>query len=453
MTLAASINGGRVLAQSTAYNRAFFMGVTGLTLTLTLSKDGGAFAAASGSVSEISSGWYKIALDTTDTGTLGDLAYHATDGGSNVLDFSDQVAVLPVVLADGVAHGGTPGSSTATIACKQLNATNPTGPAVVAHATGGDGVGLDCAGNGLGAGLQCTGGDSAPGLGCFGGVTAGAGIEAVGQAGHGIEGVSTGGNGAGLSLTGQGTGHDLNLAGDGKLWDSAAGKPASVRLADATDHGGAPGSSTATIACAQLNATNPSGIAFVMSGATIGCSMNADQSPGSGSGWEVTGKGSGAGLIIQGGSSGGTAVQAYGFGGGNALDLEAFGGGVGVYLYGSGAGNQALLLQTESGDAVYLNPTGGHGLTAAGDGAGKHDVNLAGDGLVGGSIVQTSDLAAVPAAAASLADALSWLHMLARNKVTQTATTETVYKDDGTTAAATSTKADNGTTFTRGEYA
>jgi hypothetical protein len=51
---------------------------TGKTLTVTLSKDGAAFAAAAGSVTELSSGWYKIALTTVDTNTLGALVVRAT---------------------------------------------------------------------------------------------------------------------------------------------------------------------------------------------------------------------------------------------------------------------------------------------------------------------------------------------------------------------------------------
>lgn len=51
---------------------------TGKTLTVTLSKDGGAFAAAGATVTEISSGWYKLALTTTDTNTNGTLVIRAT---------------------------------------------------------------------------------------------------------------------------------------------------------------------------------------------------------------------------------------------------------------------------------------------------------------------------------------------------------------------------------------
>lgn len=91
-----------LLKQSTARNRMILMvdsadhitGKTGLTLTVTLSKDGGAFAAMGGTVTEISSGWYKLALNTTDTGTLGDLAIHATSTGADPTDVADQVVAL-----------------------------------------------------------------------------------------------------------------------------------------------------------------------------------------------------------------------------------------------------------------------------------------------------------------------------------------------------------------------
>ena len=62
-----------------------------------------------------------------------------------------------------------------------------------------------------------------------------------------------------------------------------------------------------------------------------------------------------------------------------------------------------------------------------------------------------AESSAVPAATATLVAKIAWLATLARNKITQTATTQTVYADDGTTTVATSTVSDNGTTATRGE--
>jgi hypothetical protein len=66
-------------------------GLTGASPAVTLSKAGAAFGAAGGSVTEISSGWYKIALTTTDTNTLGDLAFHVTAASGDPTDFVDQV--------------------------------------------------------------------------------------------------------------------------------------------------------------------------------------------------------------------------------------------------------------------------------------------------------------------------------------------------------------------------
>ena len=83
-----------LLKQSTTYTRSFLMvsssdhvsGATGKTVTVNLSKAGGAFAAAGGTVTEIANGWYKIALTTTDTNTLGDLAYDCTATGCDNIE-------------------------------------------------------------------------------------------------------------------------------------------------------------------------------------------------------------------------------------------------------------------------------------------------------------------------------------------------------------------------------
>lgn len=58
----------------------------------------------------------------------------------------------------------------------------------------------------------------------------------------------------------------------------------------------------------------------------------------------------------------------------------------------------------------------------------------------------------VPAATASLAAKIGWLMKLGRNKLTQNSSTQTLYADDGTTADNTATVADDGTTFSRGEW-
>lgn len=59
---------------------------------------------------------------------------------------------------------------------------------------------------------------------------------------------------------------------------------------------------------------------------------------------------------------------------------------------------------------------------------------------------------AVPAATSTLKDKINWLFILARNKITQTATTQLVRNDADNATVGTSTVSDDGTTATRGEF-
>lgn len=89
----------KILKQSTPYNLMVLMidatthvyGKTGLTLTITLSKNAGAFLPITPAVTEKGSGWYNIALTATDTNTLGDLALHIEATGADPLDVVGQV--------------------------------------------------------------------------------------------------------------------------------------------------------------------------------------------------------------------------------------------------------------------------------------------------------------------------------------------------------------------------
>jgi len=90
----------RLLKQSTAANVMVFMtdsadhvaGKTGLTLTITASKNGAAFASISPTVTERGNGWYNLALTTAHTDTLGDLAVHVTASGADPTDFLCRVS-------------------------------------------------------------------------------------------------------------------------------------------------------------------------------------------------------------------------------------------------------------------------------------------------------------------------------------------------------------------------
>lgn len=73
-------------------------GKTGLTLTITSSKDGGAFASISPTVTERGDGWYSIALTAAHTDTEGDLALHITGTLADPSDVLMNVNVLEQML-------------------------------------------------------------------------------------------------------------------------------------------------------------------------------------------------------------------------------------------------------------------------------------------------------------------------------------------------------------------
>lgn len=93
----------RILKPSTARNVDVFMtdstdhvtGKTGLTLTITASKDGAAFAGISPTVTELATGWYKLALTAAHTDTPGDLALHITGAAADPSDVAMQVVADP----------------------------------------------------------------------------------------------------------------------------------------------------------------------------------------------------------------------------------------------------------------------------------------------------------------------------------------------------------------------
>lgn len=61
-------------------------GKTGLSPTVTLSKNGGSFAAPAGAVAAVGNGWYRVAGHATDANTLGPLVLNATATGADPCD-------------------------------------------------------------------------------------------------------------------------------------------------------------------------------------------------------------------------------------------------------------------------------------------------------------------------------------------------------------------------------
>jgi hypothetical protein len=84
----------RTLKLSTPYNLMVYMtdetdhvtGKTGLTLSVTASKDGAAFSSITPTVTARGDGWYNLALTNSHTDTVGDLAIRCTAAGADPTD-------------------------------------------------------------------------------------------------------------------------------------------------------------------------------------------------------------------------------------------------------------------------------------------------------------------------------------------------------------------------------
>lgn len=135
----------RKAKQSTAKNVMVLMvdstdhvtGKTGLTLTITASKDGAAFASISPAVTERGSGWYNVALTTAHTDTLGDLALHITAAAA---DPADMVLLVEAGATDAdvstrLATAGYTSPDNASIAAIKAKTDNlPASPAATGDA-------------------------------------------------------------------------------------------------------------------------------------------------------------------------------------------------------------------------------------------------------------------------------------------------------------------------------
>jgi hypothetical protein len=122
-------------------------------------------------------------------------------------------------------------------------------------------------------------------------------------------------------------------------------------------------------------------------------------------------------------------------------------------LYASGA--TGPLQPTTAGRTLDVSAGGEAGLDWANIGAPTTVVALSGTTtktLSDLTSTAQTELAAVPASTANLGDMIKWIFLVARNKITQTSTTQIVKANDSSTTVASSTVSDDGTTFTRGKY-
>lgn len=109
----------------------------GATPTVTISKNGGAFAAPSGAVSEIGNGFYKLAPNATDSNTLGPIDLKATATLANPTYLVDVAQIVAYNPWDSVRLGLTALPNAAAGANTGLPVVGTQVPNAVAGAAGG----------------------------------------------------------------------------------------------------------------------------------------------------------------------------------------------------------------------------------------------------------------------------------------------------------------------------
>jgi fibronectin-binding autotransporter adhesin len=130
-----------------------------------------------------------------------------------------------------------------------------------------------------------------------------------------------------------------------------------VTLADGVEHGGTPGSSTATIACQQLNVSNGAGLDAVLLHSTA---------PG------------GSALHLRKAAAGGWAVNVENVGGGTACAVYGDSGGINIDVDNASTSGAVVIGTDTAGSAILLRPTSGHGIDILASGTGKHGLSVTG---------------------------------------------------------------------------
>ncbi len=356
MALTSSPNQGRLLPLGVAYTRMFFMGVTGLTLTRLQSKAGGAFGVVAGPVAEVSNGWYKLSMTTSDTDTEGDLANHLTDGGSNIVDFCDQVAA-PVKLADKVAHGG----DTATLKLLSLEVDNPDGTAVLFTS--------ESNGNGLHVRSTAASGSNQNAVWFQG--PRGAEVTAQGCGLLIDSGDGTGSSALGIRAFGAANSHGIHLDvtatltnGHGILIEGSTNSADAAVYIDASINSASPGIEIVADGGSALRVINQSGsgnAALFQSGGTgdVIKVIAVGATAANGMTISASGSGTGDGLVISAGATVGNGIRVEGGSSAqNAIYLHANNGN-GIVI---DAGTFGIQVLTTGGPAISLVPTDGEGV-------------------------------------------------------------------------------------------
>jgi hypothetical protein len=132
-------------------------GATGKTPTVVLSKNGAAFAAPAGAVTELANGWYKVAGNATDSNALGPLVLYATaadcdpcDEVYEVVAFDPELTSLGLSLAKTTnVTGFNDIAATAVVSGGAITTSGGAVSTVAALTTNNDKTGYSLAAGGL----------------------------------------------------------------------------------------------------------------------------------------------------------------------------------------------------------------------------------------------------------------------------------------------------------------
>lgn len=160
-------------------------------------------------------GWYQFCPPDAAFSSGNSVAF-SIQGVATMRQVSLDVDLTPTPANITQIDGSATSGNNATLNLKKLNIVNNSGDAVVASSTGSNGSGLNVSGNGSGAGITTTGGTTGNGIAANGGNTSGHGILSVAAtAGSGLALSAAGSGQAGLSTTGGTNGSGLASAGNG----------------------------------------------------------------------------------------------------------------------------------------------------------------------------------------------------------------------------------------------
>ncbi len=395
---------------------------TGLTISQAdcqLSKNGGAVAQKNDatSASHLGGGHYKVPLNATDTGTLGRLRLYVNETGALPvwLDFM----VVPANVYDSLIGGSD---------ALQVDVSQWNNSAVATPATAGYPVVTHKVGTGTGE-MNLSGGRTPADVTHW----SGAAVATPATAGHPVVTQKVGTGVGEMNLSGGRTPADVTH------WNGAAVATPATAGHPVVTHKVGTGTGEMNLSGGRTPAdvTHWNG-APVATPATAGYPV-VTQKVGTGTGE----------LSI---SSGVVSADATRISGDSvaADNAEKFFDGTGY----AGTNNAIPTVGTVTGAVgsvtgnVGGNVTGSVGSLAA---QAKADVNAE---VV--DVLATDTFAepgSVPAATSSLKDKIGWLFMLARNKRVTSATTDAVRNDADSADVGTAALSDNGTSFSRGEYA